>query len=216
MSWIIHWIVVCQDGSWASYYSGSLSLGPLDWVLLWNPWPWSNVDSIHKQTHWSSNRMIKSWQLNRDICLNRIIDHCNTCHRRLVDTPTFITPVLGGNDVLLDTPLCLWVIIWLWLTASTVVTYRVTHKSPFESCISTRLITTWIEQIKMRDCKLNSLIYWFILSTKCWISKVCLTHVSKVACQNRTPNRTRFLLRLGDVSTGPQTGPRLRLRLKGF
>ena len=136
MSWIIHRIWIFQDGSWASYSSGSLSLGPLDWVLLWDLWPWSNINSFIKRLIDQVNIMIKSWQLNQGYRLNGIIDHSNTCHDWLVDTPTLIITVLGGNDVFLDASLCLWIIIGLWFTASTVVTYRVTHKSPLESCIS--------------------------------------------------------------------------------
>ena len=124
--------------------------------------------------------------LIRDIWLDEIIDHTKHMSQQVNRYPDLFTAVLGGNDVLLDTPLCLWVIIGLWFTASTVVTYRVTHKSPLESCISTRLITSLIELFSMRDCKLNGLIYTFILAISIGSRNVFDTHFGKSLCPNRT------------------------------
>ena len=61
---------------------------------------------IDQATEWLSHD-----NLIMDICLDKIIDHWNTCHDWLVDIPTLIITVLGGNNALLDASLCLWIII---------------------------------------------------------------------------------------------------------
>ena len=63
---------------------------------------------IDQVTEWLSHD-----SLIRDIWHNEIIDHTKHMSQQVNRYPNLFTTTLGGNDVLLDTSLCLWILMRL-------------------------------------------------------------------------------------------------------